>query len=264
MFLGFIRDITQRRRNEEILRENEEQFKVARDIQQRLFPKSAPNLSGFDIAGISIPSDAAGGDYYDYLPMLDQNLGLVVGDVTGHGIGPALLMAETRAYLRIVAGNQTDLGKVLTSTNKVLAADVGKERYITLLLAALNPHTRTLMYANAGHPAGFIFDGSGEVKSRLTRNGPPLGMKPSTIYRTAEEVQLEKGDLLLLLTDGIEETLSSDDKFFGIERILKIVRQNQHLPAITIIENLFAAHREFAGNASQVDDLTVLLIKVED
>ncbi|HXJ71547.1 MAG TPA: PAS domain S-box protein, partial [Candidatus Dormibacteraeota bacterium] len=95
--VGFIRDITQRKRAERELRENQEQFRVAREIQQRLFPKSAPACPGFDIAGSSYPAEATGGDYFDYLPMLNDRLGVVVGDVTGHGVGPALLMAETRA-----------------------------------------------------------------------------------------------------------------------------------------------------------------------
>src|ERR1041385_1189650 len=105
-FVGFIRDITERKRAERELRENQEQFRVAREIQQRLFPKAAPHFPAFDIAGASYPAEATGGDYFDYLPMLHGRLGIVVGDVTGHGIGPALLMAETRAYLRVLAGRR--------------------------------------------------------------------------------------------------------------------------------------------------------------
>src|SRR5437660_11355510 len=102
-FVGFVRDITERKRAEKELRENKEQFRVAREIQQRLFPKSAPMLEGFDIAGATYPAEATGGDYFDYLPMLNDRLGSVVGDVPGHGVGPVLLLAVTHADLRILA-----------------------------------------------------------------------------------------------------------------------------------------------------------------
>src|SRR3954469_19925088 len=155
-FVGFIRDITERKRAEKELRQNKEQFRVAREIQQRLFPKSAPLLDGFDIAGATYPAEATGGDYFDYLPMLNNCTGIVVGDVTGHGIGPALLMAETRAYLRILARNREDPAEILHRTNLVLAEDVGSERYVTLMLLKLNPAVKTVSYANAGHIPGYI------------------------------------------------------------------------------------------------------------
>src|SRR5207237_2564243 len=109
-FVGFIRDITERKRAERELRQNQEQFRVAREIQQRLFPKSAPALPGFDIAGASYPADATGADYFDSFPMLHERVGILMGDGTGHGVGPALLMAETRAYLRVLTGRREDLG----------------------------------------------------------------------------------------------------------------------------------------------------------
>src|SRR5829696_1272767 len=127
--VAFIRDITARKRTERELRENQEQLQVAREIQQRLFPKSAPALAGYDIAGVSYPAEETGGDYFDYLPMMNGALGVIVADVTGHGIGPALLMAETRAYLRTLAANREDIGEILTSANRILAEDVGEERY---------------------------------------------------------------------------------------------------------------------------------------
>jgi PAS domain S-box-containing protein len=134
-FVGFIRDITMRKRAEREIRESQEQFRVAREIQQRLFPKSAPALAAFDIAGATYPAEATGGDYFDYLPMLNDRWGIIVADVTGHGVGPALLMAETRAYLRILAGRREDVGEILTRANGVLAEDVGSERFVTSWIA---------------------------------------------------------------------------------------------------------------------------------
>src|SRR2546426_8505280 len=142
----------ERKRAEEELRINKEQFRVAREIQQRLFPKTSPQPPVFDIAGASYPAEATGGDYFDYLSMADGSLGIVVADVTGHGVGPALLMAETRAYLRTLAMNAPDVGEILTLANQVLAEDVDFERFVTLILAKLDARARSLVYTSAGHP----------------------------------------------------------------------------------------------------------------
>jgi sigma-B regulation protein RsbU (phosphoserine phosphatase) len=254
--------VIQRKRAEQELRENEEQFRVAREIQQRLFPKSAPTLAGFDIAGVTHPADATGGDYFDYLPMLHDRLGIAVGDVTGHGIGPALLMAETRAYLRILARNREDVGEILTRANRILAEDIGYERFITMLLVSLDPRTRILSCANAGHPAGYVLDSRGEIKAQLKRTGIPLGIKPDTNYPRATETALSVGDIVLLLTDGIDEAMSPDEAIFGADRTLEVIRARRHLSARDLVDALYHAVRQFSQNTPQLDDVTAVVIKV--
>jgi PAS domain S-box-containing protein len=261
-FVGFIRDITERKRAERELRENQEQFRVAREIQQRLFPKSAPACPGFDIGGSTFPAEATGGDYFDYLPMLHGRLGVVVGDVTGHGVGPAMLMAETRAYLRVLAGRREDVGEILTRANSILAEDVGTERFITLFLGRIDPASRGFVYASAGHPAGYLLDNEGNVKAALKRTGIPLGMKADTQFASSTELQLSRGDLILLLTDGIEETTAPDGTLFGLERMLDTVRANRSKQAQQIVQALYETVRAFASNAPQVDDITTIVIKV--
>jgi serine phosphatase RsbU (regulator of sigma subunit) len=261
-FVGFVRDITERKRAEKELRENKEQFRVAREIQQRLFPKSAPSLDGFDIAGATYPAEATGGDYFDYLSMIADRLGIVVGDVTGHGVGPALLMAETRAYLRILAGRREDVGEILTRANSVLAEDVGQERFITLFLARLNPGAKSFSYASAGHPAGYVMGAKGEIKVTLPRTGVPLGIRPDTTYTSSAEIQLVPGDLVLLSTDGIEETMAPDSTIFGIDRMLDVVRAHRAQPSADIVQQLYRAVRDFSRNAPQTDDVTAIVIKV--
>lgn len=260
-FVGFIRDITERKQAERELREHEEQFAVAREIQQRLFPKTAPACPGFDIAGASYPAEATGGDYFDYFHMPGERIGVVVGDVTGHGVGPALLMAETRAYLRLLSVRREDVGDILTRANSILAEDVGGERFITMFLLRLDPKTRELEYASAGHPAGFVLDAAGAIKATLKRTGIPLGMKPDTEYKSAPLLTLAPGDLALLLTDGIEEASAPDESLFGVERILEVVRAHRAQPARNIVEALYQAARTFAGQAPQIDDITAIVIK---
>jgi PAS domain S-box-containing protein len=261
-FVAFIRDITERERAERELLENQEQFRVARDIQQRLFPKTSPALIGFDIGGASYPAEATGGDYFDYLPMLGDRWGIVVGDVTGHGVGPALLMAETRAYLRVLAGRREDVGEILTRANGILAEDVGAERFVTLFLARLDPAQRSLLYASAGHPSCYILDAQGDIRHKLPRTGPPLGIRPDTQYASSEEIRLTSGDLVLLITDGIEESLSPANAIFGLERTLEVVRATRTKSAQEIVDALYRAVRDFAQGNPQTDDVTAIIIKV--
>lgn len=258
----FIRDVTERKRTELELLENKQQFQVAREIQGRLFPKNAPELPGFELAGASYPAEATGGDYYDFLPMFGTGLGLVVGDVTGHGIGPALLMAETRAYLRLLARNRDDVGDILNRANRILAEDVGAERYVTLLLAKLDPHARTLTYASAGHPAGYLLDAAGQIKARLKRTGIPLGINPEAHYVAGTPLTLNPGDLALFLTDGVEEAMSPENDFFGEARVIEVARANREKPAREIVEALYQAARQFAKNEPQLDDFTAVILKV--
>jgi phosphoserine phosphatase RsbU/P len=258
----FVRDITERKKNEATLRENLEQFRIAREIQQRLFPKSAPLIAPFDVAGASFPAAATGGDYFDFPAMLDGGLGLAIGDVSGHGIGPALLMAETRAYIRILSHHRRDLGEILTLANCILAEDVSYERFVTLFLARLDPVSRVLHYANAGHPSGYVFDAAGKIKSRLKRTGIPLGLQPEAQYGAGTSVPLAPGDLVLVSTDGIEEATAPSGEFFDAIRVVETVRRHRHLPAAKIVEALYQEVCAFSGCASQVDDITMVVVKV--
>lgn len=262
LFVAFIRDITERKNTERELLANQEQFRIAHDIQQRLFPKTAPQLAGFDIAGASYPAEAAGGDYFDYLQMLKDCSGIVVGDVTGHGIGPALLMAETRAYLRVLTRNRENVTEILSRTNLVLSDDVGAERYVTLLFVKIDPAAKVLTYGNAGHIPGYVLGKNGATKHILKRTGPPLGLRADAVYKPSSEIKLEAGDIILLLTDGFEEALSAEEEFFGMQRVLDHIKQNNEKSAEEIVRTLYHTFRNFTVNAPQSDDLTIVVAKV--
>jgi len=261
--VAFIRDITARRRAEHALRAREEEFRVAREIQHRLFPDAPPRIPGYDIAGASFPADEAGGDYFDYLPMLDGGLGIVVGDVAGHGMGPALIMAETRAYLRIVALNRHRPAEALTSANRVLSEDLlESDRFVTVFFARLDPASRELVYSSAGHPPAFLLDRDGELKRRLPRTERALGLREDTQYQDAPALRLDPGDLLVVLTDGVEEAADANSALFGAERVLDVIRSHRHLPAQAVVRALYSAIRAFAQQGRQTDDVTVLVVKV--
>lgn len=261
-FIAFIRDITQRRQAELALRDTEEQLFVAREIQQRLFPRSFPDCPGYDIAGASYPAEATGGDYFDFFPMRDGGQGIVIGDVSGHGVGPALLMAETRAYLRIVALNRAEPCAVLAQANRALAEDVGGERFVTVLLARLDAARRHLTYASAGHPGGFLLGPDGALKLILKRTGLPLGIRPEGVFEPGNPIDLETGDLLVMLTDGFEEATAPDGMPFGVNRALALVREHCNRTSEEIVEALYRGVRAYAQGEAQLDDLTAVVVKV--
>lgn len=265
-FVLFARDITEKRRNEAELRAREEQMRAAREIQQRLFPRAAPVVEGYDIAGTSVPADATGGDYYDYLPMLDGHVGLVVADVSGHGLGPSLLMVETRALLRVLARNRIDPGEILNRANRVIAEDVEGRNYVTLLLVRLNPATGELVHSSAGHPAALVLGTDGTVKNQLRRTSGPLGFTRGTPPASAPAQRLERGDILVLYTDGIKEARRPDGpdgegEEFGIDRLVSVVRDNSRRSAEQIVGALCLAVANHVAPAPLEDDLTLLVVK---
>jgi sigma-B regulation protein RsbU (phosphoserine phosphatase) len=256
----------ERRLEEERRRAAEERMqwtlRIAREVQRKLFPAAAPSCTGFDIAGVSHPADLTGGDYFDYIPLLGEGVGVAVGDVCGHGVGPALLMAATRAYLRALALTNARVGDILCLANRALAADIDEGRFITLFLGRLDPVARTLVYANAGHPPGYILGYDDALRAVLRSGSLPLGLSPDADFPEAEAVALESGDLILLLTDGIIEATGPDETAFGTERVLDVVRAHRGEPAAQIVEALHQAVRDFVGGTDLTDDVTSLVIKV--
>jgi serine phosphatase RsbU (regulator of sigma subunit) len=253
---------TRRRHAEQALRSTDMKLRMARQIQQKLFPAAAPVLAGFDIAGASFCAEATGGDYFDYLPMVDQGVGVVIADVSGHGFGPALLMASTRAYLRALAQTHRSVGHILTLANRFLTDEVSDDCFVTLLLARLEPRAGTLVYASAGHPTGYVLDAAGAVKTLLESTGFPLGIDADSEFADGPAIQLEPGELVLLLTDGIVEARSAADIAFGLERALEVVRAYRARSAKEIIIELYRTVRDFCRDKTPIDDVTAIVIKV--
>ncbi len=261
--VAFVRDITDRLRAEAEIRRSREELAAAREIQLRLFPQFAPVVPGYELAGRSVAAEAAGGDYYDFLALPGGAVGLVMADVSGHGVGSALLMAEARAYLRLLARDAGDPGLLLGAANRALAEDLGRERYITMFLGRLEPESRRLAFSNAGHPAALVIDASGRVKHRLRRTGAPLGRSPNEPHPNGPDVALEAGDLVLVVTDGVDEaTDAKATECFGMERAAEVVRRHASLPAAEIVAALCDAVRQFCLPETPADDVTVMVLKV--
>jgi serine phosphatase RsbU (regulator of sigma subunit) len=239
-----------------------DEISIARRIQQKLFPVAPLPLAGFDIAGASHPAQATGGDYFDYVPMQDGSLAIAIGDVSGHGFGPALLMAENRAYLRAFLMTHGDVAEVVRLLNRALAVDTDDDRFATLLLGRLDPVSRSLVYVSAGHAAGYLLDAAGNVKTSLTSTCMPLAIMPEVEVSEAPVLTLEQGEGVLLVTDGVPEAHAPDETLFGIERALNAVHANWTWSARDIVAQLFEAVRSFCGGRAALDDMTAIVIKV--
>jgi PAS domain S-box-containing protein len=257
-FVSVMRDVTALKK----AHEREVEMRLARAVQQKLYPARAPEIAGFDLAGATFPADQTCGDYFDFLPAADGRVGIAVGDVSGHGFGAALLMAETRAYLRSLSKSTADLGELLRQLNLLLCPDTEDERFVTLMLTLLDPARKTIVYSSAGHIHGYVLDRSGAARHVLDATGAPLGIFDDSEFASGPEIPLEEGDLLLLLTDGAAEAEDGKGDFFGTERVLRVVREERQHGSAQIIRRLRAAVEEFARESPQRDDITVVVGKV--
>jgi sigma-B regulation protein RsbU (phosphoserine phosphatase) len=251
--------IETQQKQQTILRHLQE-LDIARRIQQRTFPNVMPELAGFDIAGASRPAIETGGDYFDFVPQPEHELLFALGDVSGHGLGPALVAAGAHASVRILNMMDTGIETTIQLLNERLYEDTDLE-FMTLFLGVLNPSNRTLSYYNAGHCPGIILDPHGAVRTRLPSENLPLGLISDHERRHGEVAQLVSGDLLLIHTDGIFEAFCPKGEMFGMIRVLESIRAARHLPAAAIISTLFRAVRKFSQTTPS-DDMTAIVIKV--
>lgn len=261
--VGLHIDVTERKLADELLRETRTQLLAAQKIQEQLLPKAPPAIAGFDIAGACYAASFTAGDYFDYLAMGDGSLVLVVADVMGHGFGPALLAATVQAYLRSVEGTSLGIDHMAASLNRLLLRSNEGGRFVTLLLARLDPAAMTIHYVNAGHPSGHLIDDSGSVKAVLDSSSCPLGIDADTTFVAQGPVPLARGDLLLLMTDGIAETRSPQQGQFGTARVLDLVRANLDRSAHDLIVVLREAAAGYSKRTVPLDDLTAVVVKTQ-
>ncbi len=238
---------------------------VAMEVQQHLLPQEPPKIEGLDIAGISIYCDETGGDYYDFLEMSQGDGDRVVaalGDVTGHGIGAALLMATARAMLRTHLSEPNDLGEVFCETNRQLTNDTAAGRFMTLVCMTYDVKSRMLRWANGGHDAPFTVDLKTREMRELDGGGIPLGIEASWEYESYEQRVPESGMLIVVGTDGIWEARNPAGDMFGKERMCEIIRRNVDVSASEMIEAIKSGLFAFMAGAPRADDITMLVIKV--
>jgi len=217
-------------------------------------------VPGFDLGGGSYAAEETGGDYYDYFLMPAGRVGVVLADVSGHGLGPALVMSQTRAYLQALLPLGLGVSELATRLNDSLLADGQEARFVTLFLAQLDPRDGSFTYASAGHRCYVL--GPGDEVEPLDATSVPLGILPGCVP-SAPSRTLQPGQVVLFVTDGAEDTESPEGVPFGVERLLDIVKANRHRSAAEIVETLYQSVRGFAEDTHQQDDITAVVLKVE-
>ncbi|MFH1137686.1 MAG: SpoIIE family protein phosphatase [Pseudomonadota bacterium] len=246
------------------LREREkmrQSMALAMEVQKNLLPRKAPVVEGFDLAGTSIYCDETGGDYFDYLE-LDGKVGLVVGDVSGHGAASALLMATARGFLR----QRADMGgrprEKVADVNRRLTRDVEDSgQFMTMFYAELDPVRSSITWVCAGHDPGIVYEPRGDYFEELGGRGPALALFDEFPFEERSRA-LEPGQVVVLGTDGVWETRDSSGLLFGKEALKKVIRDSAQLDARGILAAVIGALDAFSGTKDQEDDVTLLVFKV--
>ena len=238
-------------------RRMERELEVARDIQTRVFPKSMPTVAGYDVAGWSRPADQTGGDIYDVL-LTGDRLVLLLGDATGHGVGPAISVTQVRAMLRIAARLGAGLDETFLNINDQLSDDLSENRFVTAFLGVLDPATHRIVY-HAGGQGPLLHHRADGTQEWLSSSTFPMGMLPFRKPPTAQTLDLGPGEALVLASDGIYECENEAGEQFGNDRVGAIVAKAGS--ASETVGRLVAEADAFRGRAAQQDDMTVLVLR---
>ena len=244
-------------------RRMEEELKVASEIQMRLQPFSPPKLGGWEMTGVSFPCREIGGDYYDFIPRKrDSHLIVAVGDVSGKGTGAALLMSSLHAAVRAQSQTRASISEVMGEINQYIFENSPSNKFLTLFYGDVDPETGTLQYSNGGHNAPIFVRASGQVE-RLDKGGLPIGMMQGSVYQE-DSVVFEPGDVLVIYSDGITESINERDEEFDEERLIDVVSNNLGRSASGIRDRIDEALSRFVGTTAPVDDMTLMIIKRTD
>jgi sigma-B regulation protein RsbU (phosphoserine phosphatase) len=241
----------------------EEELLLAQQVQRYLYPQSAPQVAGLDVAGLSVPAEMLCGDYYDFVVLESDRLVFAVGDVSGHGAGPALLMVEIRAALRSLAMREVPFAEWLPHLNRLMCQDSSAERFVSLFVGEVNLRRRELRYFGAGHNAWLV--GTDREVRQIPSTSVVLGLIENICPEGLASVEvrpLAAGDVMLIPTDGIHETQSSSRELYGQPRLEQILQAHCEETAEQLLQALQADVLAFRGAAPQKDDLTAVVVKI--
>jgi len=239
----------------------------ASEIQQNLMPKSDPEVHGFDIAGKCIWCDETGGDYYDFIDRRDlgqEKIGIVVSDVSGHGISSALLMTTARAFIREQIHSQRSPASIITEVNKRLTRDIGESgMFMTMFYSEIDSKEKCIRWTRAGHEPAILYDPDTNSFEDLYGQGLPLGVWEDSVYEESNK-RVNPGQIILIGTDGIKETCNVKGEMFGKNRLKKIMRDHAQKSAKEIIDVLVDAMDDFRFPKEMEDDVTLVIVKANN
>ncbi len=246
-------------------RELDRGLQIAQQIQHSLLPQQLPSFETVDIAAFSSPAMDIGGDYYDLIHIDEKHIGLAIADVSGKGIGGALMMAVCRGVIRVNAEKVYDPSFVLTSMNKALSSTLTEDMFVTMLYMVLNLETHLLSYARAGHEAPIIIRKGETRAAQVETPGIAIGLVDSDTFESVIETQhvnLHAGDLVVSYTDGITEAMNSAQEEWGTERLIQSVERMADAAVDDLLDNVRESVLAFTGGGRQYDDMTMLALKV--
>jgi len=238
-----------------------QEMHVAKDIQQGMLPRKSIERPRMEVSGFNRPCDETGGDYFDFIPMPDKRLGVVIGDVSGHGIGAALFMTTARALLRAFTYKAADPAEVLGEVNLFLERDMPPGSFMSLFFGEVNTRTGALRYASAGHCPVILFRKKTATFEELCKTGPALGLIEGITYRIGETPPLQPGDILFLYTDGLPEAMSPEKELFEMDRVRNLIAGLQERDSQEIVNQFVRAVTEFTKRDVFEDDLTMVVVK---
>jgi len=237
----------------------ERQVAIAAEVQRRMMPAAPPQVPGFEVAGLYVPCFELGGDMYDFMRLGENSMGLTIADVAGKGLPASLLMASVRASMRAMVGNIYDLNEVLNRVNRSMCLDTKGNEFITLWYGVINFASKQLTYSNAGHEPPILIR-NGEMRE-LGVGGMVIGVDPAEQYQK-EVVQLQKGDVLWVYTDGVPDAMNYAGEKFGKQRMRESLKKYLNEPAEQICRHMLWETRRFVGLNRRTDDTTIVVVKV--
>jgi sigma-B regulation protein RsbU (phosphoserine phosphatase) len=238
-----------------------ELLSIARGIQTGLFPADPKGIPGFDIAGFWMACEETAGDYYDFIPLSDDRLGLVMGDVSGHGVGPALLMTSARSLIRALCEEESfDVADVVRRMNERFVLDVKDGMFMTFFFAVLDPKESSLVYVNAGQTPPMLLRLNGGCEDFRT-TGLALGIDSGIEYEEASPIQLRQGDVLALFSDGIVEARGPKGEIFGRQRLAEVLSKSRTCSSRDILEHVKESVRTHLRGLPVADDLSLAIVK---
>lgn len=243
------------------LRQVEHELQIARSIQQSLLPKLRPQIPGFAVAGWSQSADDTGGDFYDWKRLSDGRWAVFLADVTGHGIGPAILASVCRAYSRASFNARDNLATIFRNINQSFSEDLTPERFATFVAAVFREGSDQVELLSAGHGPLFIYSARDKSLRYMHAQALPLGILPEMEGAVPTKLAMERGDMVLLITDGFFEWENPRQEPFGTDRLAEVLRRFSDRDPEIIIAELYEAVVSFSRGTPQQDDLTAVLIK---
>ncbi len=236
-------------------------LEIAHEIQQGLLPRGQAAISAFDVSGICVPADETGGDIYDFLELPGGNWMFMVADATGHGVGPALIVVQTRAMLRAVSMCHDTLPVVMQTANNLLVRDLQYTRFVTCFMGILSPDNSQLTYASAGHGPMLFYRRCEDKFTEVAATALPLGVDEETAYDEMESFSFTSGDFVVITTDGVFEAENPEGEQFTMERVKKVLHEHRDSPTSEMISTLRDKVKDFTKSSIQGDDLTALIIR---